>query len=32
LFKDVDLRDIGDSNFLEDINGQTFINLISSGA
>ncbi|BAZ86099.1 hypothetical protein [Dolichospermum compactum] len=30
LLKDVDLRDIGDSKFLENINRQTFVDLISS--
>ncbi|MBK1987733.1 MFS transporter [Sphaerospermopsis aphanizomenoides BCCUSP55] len=32
LLKDVDLRDIGDSNLLENINRQTFVDLISSQA
>jgi hypothetical protein len=30
LLKDLDLRDIGDRQFLENINGQTFVDLISS--
>jgi len=32
LLKDVNLRDIGDSKFLENINRQTFVDLISSRA